>query len=247
MPGREIIVQTGDGDMPVELFGDGVSSPLPQPAVILFMDAPGIRDELREAAARIAGAGFICALPDLYYRIGRIRLYLTRRSDTHAAIYRLLGDSLDNGATGRDTGALVKTLMELPGVAPGQMGAVGFSIGARFALQAPGLFPGRFAAVATICGTHLVTGQSDSPHLAFAEAPTPLAVALDFAEDDPAVSAETPDTLRQIIEARGFDGSIVHYPGTRHGYSFALRPMYDPQAAEGSWRRVLNVLAKIGR
>ena len=43
------------------------------PAVILYMDAPGIREELRDFARRIAGEGYFRILPDFYYRWGRIR------------------------------------------------------------------------------------------------------------------------------------------------------------------------------
>ena len=44
------------------------------PAVILYMDASGIREELKELSRRIAGQGYFCLLPDLYYRLGSIRL-----------------------------------------------------------------------------------------------------------------------------------------------------------------------------
>src|ERR1700761_4775709 len=42
----------------------------PHPAVIFFMDAPGIREELRDLFRRLATAGYYVLLPNLYYCSG---------------------------------------------------------------------------------------------------------------------------------------------------------------------------------
>ena len=38
----------------------------PLPAVILYMDIPGIREELRDMCRHIAEQGYVAVLPDLY-------------------------------------------------------------------------------------------------------------------------------------------------------------------------------------
>src|SRR5712692_6774928 len=43
----------------------------PWPGIIFYMDAPGIREELRDMARRLATAGYYVLLPNLYYRAGR--------------------------------------------------------------------------------------------------------------------------------------------------------------------------------
>ena len=45
------------------------------PAVALLMDAPGIREELRDMARRLASVGYCVLLPNLYYRAGRDTIY----------------------------------------------------------------------------------------------------------------------------------------------------------------------------
>ena len=45
------------------------------PAVFLLMDAPGIREELRDMARRLATVGYCVLLPNLYYRAGRDTIY----------------------------------------------------------------------------------------------------------------------------------------------------------------------------
>src|ERR1041384_4569923 len=45
------------------------------PVVLLLMDAPGIREELRDMARRLAMVGYYVLLPNLYYRAGRDTKY----------------------------------------------------------------------------------------------------------------------------------------------------------------------------
>jgi len=47
----------------------------PFPAVFLLMDAPGIREELRDMARRLGTVGYYVLLPNLYYRAGRDTIY----------------------------------------------------------------------------------------------------------------------------------------------------------------------------
>src|SRR5271163_955274 len=47
----------------------------PHPAIFLMMDAPGIREELRMMARRLATVGYYVLLPNLYYRAGRDTIY----------------------------------------------------------------------------------------------------------------------------------------------------------------------------
>src|SRR5437870_2916307 len=50
------------------------------PAVLLLMDAPGIRDELRDMARRLATVGYCVLLPNLYYRAAGARAWQPRAS-----------------------------------------------------------------------------------------------------------------------------------------------------------------------
>ena len=61
-------IETSDGTMDcfsVHPAGDGA-----YPSVILYMDAPGIREELRDFCRRIARSGYYALLPNMYYRAG---------------------------------------------------------------------------------------------------------------------------------------------------------------------------------
>src|ERR1700679_3356866 len=46
----------------------------PHPVIFFFMDAPAIREELRDMARRLATSGYYVILPNLYYRAGVLEI-----------------------------------------------------------------------------------------------------------------------------------------------------------------------------
>src|SRR6266540_1060201 len=77
------------------------------PAIILYMDAPGIREELRDQARRIAKHGYVCLLPDLYYRLGMLRFDIPRRDEAMSVVIRGAMKSLNNVAVTDDTAGML--------------------------------------------------------------------------------------------------------------------------------------------
>ncbi len=74
----------------------------PHPAVFLLMDAPGIREELRDMARRLATTGYCVLLPNLYYRAGRDTKYGP--------------DVLEHGSAEHQRMRAVRTKMTIPPV-----------------------------------------------------------------------------------------------------------------------------------
>ena len=58
---QDVIVTTKYGQMPT--FAACPDGPGPYPGVIFYMDAPGIREELRNMARRIARHGYFASCP----------------------------------------------------------------------------------------------------------------------------------------------------------------------------------------
>src|ERR1700674_655312 len=63
---RQIEITTEDGRMNTFVCHPERSGP--HPVIIFFMDAPGIREELRDMTRRLATVGYYVLLPNLYYR-----------------------------------------------------------------------------------------------------------------------------------------------------------------------------------
>ncbi|MBV9329947.1 MAG: dienelactone hydrolase family protein, partial [Alphaproteobacteria bacterium] len=69
---RQIAIPTRDGACSTFICHPERGGPFP--CVFFFMDAPGIREELRDMARRLATVGYYVMLPNLYYRAGVMEL-----------------------------------------------------------------------------------------------------------------------------------------------------------------------------
>ena len=92
----------------------------PFPAVILYMDIWGVREELYDIGRRVGTVGYYCLVPDFYYRAAK-RLHFEFRNEKNQtiSINRLEGEKLceiqarpklTNQMVLDDTGAILKFL-----------------------------------------------------------------------------------------------------------------------------------------
>src|SRR5690606_4847401 len=133
------------------------------PGIILYMDAPGFREELCQMGRRIAARGYFCLVPDLYYRLGTIRFDVPRRNEAMSSVIRAAIHSLTNDDVAWDTGGMIAFLDAQEKVKPGPIGCVGHCMSGPFAVTAAARFP-RMQAAAALYGVSMVTDQPDSPH-----------------------------------------------------------------------------------
>jgi carboxymethylenebutenolidase len=160
MAHERLKIRTDDGVCPCELFmpaeGEG-----PWPAVIVYMDAGGIRPAISDMSQRLANAGYLVLLPDLFYRYGAYGPFVPK--EVFAGDFRLVLGPLmattDNLKAAADTRALLAYLDTRDDVAGAKVGAIGFCMGGGMAITAAGTWPDRFAAVASFHGGRLATDQ----------------------------------------------------------------------------------------
>jgi carboxymethylenebutenolidase len=207
----------------------------PHAPILFFMDAPAIREELRDMARRLGTMGYYVALPNLYYRAGVMEL----GSLTEPGARERMG-ALMNGLTidmvMSDAEALIAFIDADPAARPGAIGALGYCMSGQFAVNAAGRFPNRIAAAASFYGTYLVTGRPDSPHLMAARARGAVYVA--FAETDRWAPPETIAAFQAAAAPLAPRVEVEVYPGTDHGFAFPQRAVYDKAAAERHWERL---------
>jgi carboxymethylenebutenolidase len=232
---QEVVVTTKHGTMPSFVVHPGGPGG-PWPGIILYMDAPGIREELRNLARRIARAGYVCILPDMYYRLGLLRFDLPRRDDTMSAVIRAAMNHLTNALVTDDTAALIAWLDAREAVRPGPIGCVGYCMSGRYITTAAARFPHRIAAAASLYGVGIVTDKEDSPYLLLDRVKGELYYA--FAEHDHTVPDHVIPDLRAALEKAGVKNTVDVYPGTHHGFAFPERAVYDTLAAEDSWAKI---------
>jgi carboxymethylenebutenolidase len=213
----------------------------PHPGIIFYMDAPGIREELRDMVRRIAATGYTVLLPNMYYRIGRENHYgydRTRTSVDDAERQKMFDcmNTLDNAMVVEDTAAMLDFLRNHEAVAAGPLGCVGYCMSGRYVVSVAAAYPDDFAAIASFYGVGIITEAEDSPHLKADKIKGELYLA--FASDDPYVPAALLERMPDIFANAGIRHRIEIYPETEHGFAFPERQVYVKAAAERHWERL---------
>jgi carboxymethylenebutenolidase len=229
---------TPDGQM--ECFAAHPDGDGPFPAVILYMDVVGIREELRDMARQIAAQGYLCLLPDQFYRDGKVRFDLSKGAEELQRMFAM-GGTLTVDRVMRDTRAMLDYLESNP-VVGGLTGCVGHCMGGQFVVAAAGTFPDQIGAGASLYGPRIVTDQPESPHLLADKIKGELY--LGYAEHDPFVEdSEIPD-LQAALDANGVTYALETHPGTEHGFCFPERPAYAEAAAGKVWETVFAMFER---
>src|SRR5437868_13458024 len=70
---QQIDIETKDGKTTTFIVHPERGGPFP--VIMFYMDAPAIREELRDMARRFASAGYYVMLPNLYYRSGVMEIW----------------------------------------------------------------------------------------------------------------------------------------------------------------------------
>jgi carboxymethylenebutenolidase len=213
----------------------------PHPVILFYMDAPAIREELRDMARRLASSGYYVVLPNLYYRAGVLELAGFATEAERKTMFDLMG-SINIGLIMSDTKALLAHVDSDPAASKGPMGAVGYCMSGQYAINAAAYYPDKVKAAASIYGVSLVTDAHDSPHLAAQKVQGEVYFAC--AEIDPYAPLEMVEALSQSVTANQVKGEVEIYPGVHHGFAFPQRAAYDKPAAERHWERLLALFKR---
>ncbi len=232
---QQIVIPTKDGHTATFISHPERGGPFP--VILFYMDAPAIREELRDMARRLATSGYYVMLPNLYYRSGVLEigpLPADPNSPERKRMYQLMG-SLNIPMIMEDTKALLAYAEGQKAANTKLIGTVGYCMSGRYAINAATHFPDSVKAAASIYGTHLATEEDNSPHLAAAKTKAELYFAC--AESD---IYAPPEVIAKIAESmKGKNAEVETYPGTHHGFAFPKRPVYHRDAAERHWERLL--------
>jgi carboxymethylenebutenolidase len=215
----------------------------PFPAVVVYMDIWGLREELLDIARRIATAGYHVTLPNLYYRQGDVR-FEQRDAHGHMLSFKILPEdeqkrmivqrrALTDEMVIDDTRAILAFLRSQPAHS-GPKGAIGYCMGGRHALLAAAFCPDDVRATVSLHGTLLVSDSPLSPHkLADSYRGE---IYCGFGEIDEHTPPAMVETFNRALAGRpNFSYRAVVHPGADHGYPLPDRDVFDKQAANRDW------------
>ncbi len=187
------------------------------PGLVVLHAWWGLNEDLLLYADRLAAEGFAVVAPDLY------------RGSVAGTIDEAerLSDSLDQTDADVIALAAVDALAERLG-AGARLGAVGFSLGAGWALWTP-------AERVVVTSSVVYYGSLSGPALARATTP----VLGHFAEDDPYESDEGIAAFETALRDARREVVIHRYPGTGHWFAEPSKAAYRPEAAALAFDRTV--------
>jgi carboxymethylenebutenolidase len=197
----------------------------PWPGVVVIHDAFGYRADNVSVAERIAAAGYVALVPNMYARGGFARCVTRVLRELNSK----RGRALDDVLAARDH------LLALP-ECNGTVGIAGFCMGGQFALL---MAPKGFAASAPFYGTPLPRPLDET-----LEAACPIVAS--FGRRDP-IGRGAGAKLQSAVDRKGITADIKTYPNVGHSFANNLpgQPLlrvagfgYDEDATEDAWRRI---------
>jgi carboxymethylenebutenolidase len=236
-----IDLKTGDGVLDLHVFTPD-SGAGPWPAVVLYMDAFGVRPELAGMAQRLASNGYAVALPNLYYRtpFAPFQPNVVATEGPERERFKGMIASINHARVMQDTRLVIDRLDQHPSVTRGSIGALGYCMGGGYALSAAGTFPDRVVVAASFHGGSLATDKPDSPHRL---APKMRArVYVGAAEIDASFPPEQQERLEQALTEAQVPHTLEIYAKAKHGFAVNGHIVFDREAAELHWRRLIELL-----
>jgi carboxymethylenebutenolidase len=218
----------------------------PFPAVIIYMDIWGVREELFEIARRVGTVGYYCLVPDFYYRQGTIRHEFRDAQNRMISLHALdeerrqrviaPGRALSNQMVVDDTGAILDFLRQGEPVRAGGVGAIGYCMGGRHVLCAAGHYPQSVIASASLHGTSLISDAADSPHRLANRFRGELYGG--FAETDPYAPLSMVKELDALLRPCVVTYRYAIHEGAQHGYALPNRDIFHPHGAARDWEMI---------
>jgi carboxymethylenebutenolidase len=239
MSHERVVISTADGECPTSVFTPS-SGPGPWPATILYMDGLGIRPTLFEMGQRLADAGFVVLLPDLFYRAGPYAQLDVKAvfatGDARKALGPLIS-STDNRRASQDTNAFLEYLDSRDDVAGTKVGTTGYCMGGGISLTVAGTYPERIAAAASFHGGSLATDSELSPHLLASSMKG--RVYIGAADNDRSYPPAMAARLCETFMAASVDHCHELYVGAAHGWTMKDFPVYNAPAAQRHWNDLI--------
>lgn len=241
---KDVEIKTPDGVTDAALFypkGKGK-----WPAVIVWPDVMSLRPVFRDMGRRLAAAGYVVLVPNLYYRVKKAPVvegaFNFANPDDRAKLTPLRA-SVTPAGTFKDAEAYVAFLDAQPQTNKAKkIGVQGYCMGGPLSFRTAGAAPGRIGAVATFHGGGLITGDADSPHLLIPK--THADYLIEIADNDDQKEPDVKDKLKAAFAEAKRPAQVEVFAGCAHGWTVKGSQVYNEEGAERAWSNLLALYKK---
>ena len=221
------------------------------PAVIIWPDAFGLRQSMRDMGKRLAAEnGYSVLVVNPFYRVAKGTVYPNASTVDFAAergkLGPLMGSITAAGTVEKDAPALVAWLDAQPQVdRTKKIGTQGYCMGGALVVRTAAAVPDRIGAGASFHGGGLVTDAPTSPHLLAPKIKARMYFGV--AADDDTKQPDVKVKLKQAFDAAKVPTEVEVYPAAQHGWCVPDMPngLYAKADAERAWAK-LTALYKAG-
>ncbi len=241
--GAEVTIKTPDGVADAYFVHPASGA---HPAVLMWPDIFGLRPAFKDMATRLANAGFSVLVVNPFYRTQKAPT-APEHADFNDPATRdalmALRNSLTPASAATDAKAFIGFLDSQAAVdVKRKAGTMGYCMSGPIALRTAAARADRIGAVATFHGGGLVTKDPDSPHLLIAQTKARYLIAI--AANDDERDPDDKSVLRESFEHAHLEAEVEVYAGTQHGWCPTDSSVYNHDAAEKAWVRLLALLNK---
>ena len=197
------------------------------PGLILFQEAFGVNQHIRDVADRLAAAGYVVVAPELFHRTaapGQEFAY-----DNFPSVVPHYSAVTPDTMT-QDAQAAYDWLQAQPNVQKDKIGTIGFCLGGQVAFVANAKLPLQAGVSYYGGGLHTRTDLAPdlhAPHLFY------------WGGLDQHISKDNITTIIDAVEAAGKPYLNTVISDADHGFNCDVRPSYNKDAAAEAWAMTL--------
>jgi carboxymethylenebutenolidase len=241
---KDVEIKTPDGTADAALFYPKAKGKFP--AVLLWPDVMSLRPVFRDMGRRLASAGYVVLVPNLYYRVQKAPViqgsFNFANPDDRAKLTPMRATVTPEG-TAKDAVAYIAFLDAQPQTNKAKkVGVQGYCMGGPLSFQTAAAVPGRIAAVASFHGGGLLTAKPDSPHLLLPK--TKAEYLIEIADNDDKQDPTVKDKLKAAFAEARIPAQIEVFEGANHGWTVKGSQVYNEEAAERAWSNLLALYKK---
>jgi carboxymethylenebutenolidase len=241
---KDVEIKTPDGTADAALFYPKAKGKFP--AVLLWPDVLSLRPVFRDMGRRLAAAGYVVLVPNLYYRVKKAPViegaFNFNNRDDWAKITPLRATVTPEG-TAKDAVAYLAFLDAQPQTnQTKKAGVQGYCMGGPLSFQTAAAVPNRIGAVASFHGGGLLTTKPDSPHLLLPK--TKAAYLIEIADNDDKQDPTMKDKLKAAFAEAKLPAQVEVFEGADHGWTVKGSQVYNEAAAETAWSNLLALYKK---
>ncbi|PZR35686.1 dienelactone hydrolase family protein [Caulobacter segnis] len=241
---KDVEIKTPDGTADAALFYPKAKGKYP--AVLLWPDVMSLRPVFRDMGRRLAAAGYVVLVPNLYCRVQKapvIQGSLNFANPEDRAKLTPMRATVTPEGTAKDAVAYLAFLDAQPQTNTAKKAGVqGYCMGGPLSFQTAGAVPNRIGAVASFHGGGLLTDKPDSPHLLLPK--TKAAYLIEIADNDDKQDPTVKDKLKAAFAEAKLPAQVEVFAGANHGWTVKGSQVYNEAAAETAWSNLLALYKK---